>query len=122
MQLPTLVCDGEVQVIVIPSGDRGGVVHAASVVGAPSFGRPLYGPDRPLPDEVFDTECLRVGLHPVGDFPAQVEGSSLGGDADGVAEGSVARAAQGVLGGLAGAGGGAELGRASCRARVGQYV
>src|SRR3546814_4483288 len=44
-----------------------------------------------------------VGLHPVGDFPAQVEGSSLGGDADGVAEGSVARAAQGVLGGLAGA-------------------
>src|SRR3546814_19635978 len=54
-----------------------------------------------LPDEVLDAERFGVGLHPVGDFPAQVEGRSLGGHADGVAEGAVAGAAQGVLGGLA---------------------
>src|SRR3546814_13090938 len=54
-----------------------------------------------LPDEVLDAERFGVGLHPVGDFPAQVEGRPLGGHAAGVAAGAVAGAAQGVLGGLA---------------------
>ena len=80
------------------SGDGGGVVHASAVVRSPAVGVAGEGPDLALPDQVLDAEHVGVVLHPVGDLPAGVELFWVGSLADAVAEGDVARPADGVLG------------------------
>src|SRR3546814_538713 len=104
---------GKVQVVVVPTRDRGRVVHAAAVVGAPAFGESGAGPELPLPDEVFDAEFFRVGVQPVGGRPVQGEGGPGGLGDDGGVERSDAGAAEGVLGGLPVAWGVAGPGRAA---------
>src|SRR5699024_2344432 len=90
--------DGEVDVVVVASGDGGGVMHASAVVGEPAFVGAGVDPDQALPDDVVDPEIVGVDDEPVGDLPAEVEGGAGGGFADGVAEGAVAGSAAGVVG------------------------
>src|SRR4029077_11221898 len=90
--------DRDVKVVVVPSGDAAGVVHAAAVVDSPALGAASHGPDAALPDEVLDAEGSGVGLHPVGDLPSEVERGTGCGGPDGVAERAVAGPAERVFG------------------------
>src|SRR5699024_7304203 len=61
------------QVVVMPTGDIAGVVHAAAAVVAPSLVVTSEGPDSSLPDQVLDAEDFGVVLHPVRDLPPGFE-------------------------------------------------
>src|SRR5699024_3311394 len=95
---------GYVEVAVVASGDIGGVVHAAAVVGPPAFIGAGQGPDLSLPDEVLDAQGLGVVLHPVRHRPPGFQLLGCGSPAERVAEGDVTSSPERVLAAGAGSG------------------
>src|SRR4051794_26842637 len=98
MQLPTLFAGRPVGMIEMTARNRGGVVHASTVVMAPAFGGAGDRPDAALPDQVLDAELLGVSLEPVDDRPPLLQRWAGGAGADAVAEHAVAGTAERVLG------------------------
>src|SRR5699024_4526477 len=94
--------DRDMQVVVMPTGDIAGVVHAAAAVVAPSRVVTSEGPDSSLPDQVLDAEDFGVVLHPVRDLPPGFELRRGGALPNSVAAGQIAGPPQRVFGDGAG--------------------